>query len=91
MAPKQPKQLLVAFKAEGELARLLNQLPNKSAFIRKAIMDQLGQACPLCHGKGAVAPGTHKQFQALFGSRPRRVSDGPAASASDNGGDAPDK
>ena len=52
MSKKTAKTTVVAFKVEQELADLLNSLPNKSAFIRKAIAAQLGVSCPLC--KGAV-------------------------------------
>jgi hypothetical protein len=67
------KTLLVAFKVEEKLARLLDQLPNKSDFIRKAIMDQLGlgQACPLCEGKGIVPPAIHEQYTSLINSAAR--------------------
>ena len=47
MAKKNSKTSVVAFKVETELAEILNQLPNKSAFIRKAIVNQLDMACPL--------------------------------------------
>src|SRR5260370_32577556 len=59
MTRKPPKTAVVAFKVENELAELLNKLPNKSAFIRKAIAAQLGVACPLCQGKGVVPRGVH--------------------------------
>ena len=64
MARKAPRaeKKVVAFKVESELAELLNKLPNKSAFIRKAIAAQLGLACPLCHGKGVVPRGLHDHF-----------------------------
>ena len=55
-ASKPGKVRVVAFKVEEELADLLDKLPNKSAFIRKAIEAQLGRPCPLCSGKGAVSP-----------------------------------
>ncbi len=60
--PKPPKTAVVAFKVEKELADLLNKLPNKSAFIRKAIASQLGMACPLCQGQGVVPRGVHDHF-----------------------------
>jgi hypothetical protein len=53
------KDRVVAFKVEEELADLLDKLPNKSAFIRKAIEAQLGRPCPLCHGKGVVPRGVY--------------------------------
>src|SRR4051812_11766015 len=66
MARKAPKDAVVAFKVEKELAELLNKLPNKSAFIRKAIAAQLGVACPLCLGKGVVARGVHDHYAPLL-------------------------
>src|SRR5258708_790882 len=63
---KPGKTAVVAFKVEEELALLLDKLPNKSAFIRKAIEAQLGRACPLCHGKGVVPRGIHDHFAPLL-------------------------
>src|SRR5215813_13307093 len=60
------KSEVVAFKVEKELADLLNKLPNKSAFIRKAIEAQLGRACPLCNGRGVVPRGVHDHFAPLL-------------------------
>ncbi len=66
MTRKPPKTAIVAFKVENELAALLNKLPNKSAFIRKAIAAQLGVACPLCLGKGVVPRGVHDHYAPLL-------------------------
>ncbi len=66
MPRKIPKTAVVAFKVEKELAELLNKLPNKSAFIRKAIAAQLGVACPLCQGKGVVARGIHDHYESVI-------------------------
>jgi hypothetical protein len=66
MKRKPPKTAVVAFKVEAELAELLNKLPNKSAFIRKAIAAQLGVACPLCQGKGVVPRGLHDHYAPLI-------------------------
>jgi hypothetical protein len=66
MSRKPPKTAVVAFKVEKELADLLNQLPNKSAFIRKAIASHLGMACPLCNGQGVVPRGVHDHFAPLL-------------------------
>ncbi len=63
---KPPKNEVVAFKVEKELADLLNKLPNKSAFIRKAIEAQLGRACPLCNGRGVVPRGVHDHYAPLL-------------------------
>jgi hypothetical protein len=53
------KRSVVAFKVESELAEILNKLPNKSAFIRKAIVSHLSMACPLCRGSGVLPKGLH--------------------------------
>src|SRR5438270_11333607 len=59
-------ETVVAFKVEKALAELLDKLPNKSAFIRKAIAAQLGIACPLCQGKGVVPRGVHDHYAPLL-------------------------
>src|SRR3954465_5752008 len=65
--PKERKtDVVVAFKVEQELADLLDKLPNKSAFIRKAIAAQLGRVCPLCRGKGVVPRGVHDHYAPLI-------------------------
>jgi hypothetical protein len=73
---KPPKTEVVAFKVESELAELLNKLPNKSAFIRKAIAAQLGVACPLCRGKGVVPRGLHDHFAPFIAEHHSRNCDG---------------
>jgi hypothetical protein len=70
------KPEVVAFKVEKELADLLNKLPNKSAFIRKAIAAQMGMACPLCNGKGVVQRGVHDHFAPLLAKMNSRDCDG---------------
>lgn len=66
MARKSPKTAVVAFKVEEELAEFLNKLPNKSAFIRKAIAAQMSMACPLCNGAGVVTRWAHDHFAPLI-------------------------
>ncbi len=57
-----PKPRVVAIKVEQELAELLDRLPNKSAFIRQAILAKMSTTCPLCHGAGRVPAGIHRHF-----------------------------
>lgn len=68
MPRKTPKTAVVAFKVEAELAEFLNQLPNKSAFIRKAIAAQMSRACPLCNGSGQVSRWVHDHYAPLVAS-----------------------
>ena len=76
MTRKTPKTKVVAFKVEEELADFLNKLPNKSAFIRKAIAAQLSMACPLCNGSGVVSKGIHDHYAPLLQRGSSRHCDG---------------
>ncbi|MGE3805018.1 MAG: hypothetical protein AB7K24_10135 [Gemmataceae bacterium] len=70
------KTAVVAFKVEEQLAEFLNKLPNKSAFIRKAIAAQLGMACPLCNGAGVVPRGVHDHYASVLREFNHRQCDG---------------
>jgi len=63
---KSQKSQIVAFKVEEELAEFLDKLPNKSEFIRKAILAQFGMTCPLCTGSGVVPRGIHDHYKAVI-------------------------
>lgn len=76
MTRKTPKTAVVAFKVEAELADFLNKLPNKSAFIRKAIAAQMNTACPLCNGAGVVTRGMHDHYAPLIRRMNLRNCDG---------------
>ena len=75
MARKPAKSKIVAFKVEEELADFLDNLPNKSDFIRKAILAQFGMTCPLCTGSGVVARGIHDHYKPLITSQNKRPCD----------------
>jgi len=76
MQQKKAKTAVVAFKIEEDLADFLNQLPNKSAFIRKAIAAQMSMACPLCNGSGQVSRWSHDHYLPLLASLNSRSCDG---------------
>lgn len=65
-AQKIQKKQIVAFKVEDDLARFLDALPNKSEFIRRAILAQFQMICPLCAGSGVVEKGIHDHFQEVI-------------------------
>ena len=71
-ASKTAKSEIVAFKVEEELAQFLNNLPNKSDFIRKAILAQFGMTCPLCTGTGVVPRGIHDHYKPVIADRNSR-------------------
>ena len=71
-AAKSAKSKIVAFKVEEDLAEFLNNLPNKSDFIRKAILSQFGMTCPLCAGSGVVPRGIHDHYKPVIAERNHR-------------------
>lgn len=75
MARKTPKSKIVAFKVEDDLAEFLNNLPNKSDFIRKAILAQFGMTCPLCDGSGVVPRGLHDHYKPVIQANTKRACD----------------
>jgi hypothetical protein len=56
MAKRKTKPSIVTFKAEGSLMAALEGVPNRSAFIRSAILAALENLCPLCRGTGILTP-----------------------------------
>jgi hypothetical protein len=60
---KAEKSQIVAFKVDEDLAEFLDRLPNKSEFIRRAILAQFNLTCPLCTGDGVVPAGIHHHFE----------------------------
>ena len=75
MARKASKSQIVAFKVEEELAEFLDKLPNKSEFIRKAILAQFGMTCPLCVGSGVVLRGLHHHYKPIIAANNTRPCD----------------
>lgn len=49
------KSALVSFKVDAALAETLARMPNRSAFIRTAILAALDNTCPLCGGAGVLS------------------------------------
>jgi hypothetical protein len=57
---------IVSFKVEPALAEFLASLPNKSEFVRQAVLAQFGMTCPLCTGSGVVPRGIGDHFADAF-------------------------
>ena len=49
------KEKLITFKVDSALAGQLQRLPNRSEFIRSAILSALDATCPLCGGTGKLS------------------------------------
>ena len=50
----QQKQTVVSFRVDQHLAEILNTLPDKSEFIREAILQRFHTPCPCCQGRGIL-------------------------------------
>ena len=52
----QIKHEIITFKVDENLAEIIRRLPNRSEFIRKAVLNAIDNACPLCQGTGIISP-----------------------------------
>ena len=57
------KQRIVTFKVDESLLDELQGMPNRSEFIRAAILSALDNACPLCRGTGVLTPRQKKHWE----------------------------
>jgi hypothetical protein len=48
------KQSIITFKVDHDLLQLVKDMPNRSQFIRSAIIAAFGSVCPLCNGSGML-------------------------------------
>jgi len=53
---KRTKPDIVTFKADPTLLEAMGGIPNRSEFIRSAILAALDSTCPLCNGTGILTP-----------------------------------
>jgi len=56
MATLGGKQQIITFKADEALVEAMEAIPNRSEFIRSAILAALDGVCPFCHGTGVLSP-----------------------------------
>lgn len=62
MPDAKQKDTVITFKADGSLLEALRNLPNRSEFIRAAILSALENHCPLCRGTGVLTPNQKKHW-----------------------------
>lgn len=60
------KHRVVTFKVEEDVAAFLDGMPNKSEFIRKALLSALLEPCPVCNGKGSVPRSLSADLKRIF-------------------------
>ena len=56
------KQEIVSFKVDGTLLEAMKGIPNRSEFIRGAILTALDSVCPLCRGTGILTPRQYEHW-----------------------------
>ena len=59
---RKPMTEIITFKADGALLEALRAIPNRSDFIRSAILAALENTCPLCQGTGFLTPDQRKHW-----------------------------
>ncbi|MFP4058281.1 MAG: CopG family transcriptional regulator [Candidatus Brocadiia bacterium] len=57
---------VVTFKADPSLLEAMRGIPNRSEFIRNAILAALDGVCPLCKGTGIMSPNQRRHWQAFI-------------------------
>jgi hypothetical protein len=57
------KDEVITFKVDDALADMLRTMPNRSEFIRQAVLQALEMECPLCHGTGTLTPNQMAHWQ----------------------------
>lgn len=56
------KQEIITFKVDEPLLEAMRGIPNRSEFIRAAILSALDNVCPLCKGNGILTPDQRKHW-----------------------------
>ncbi len=56
MAGQKAKCDVITFKVDAALREAMKGVPNRSEFIRSAILSASGNICPLCKGQGLLSP-----------------------------------
>lgn len=60
------KAEVVTFKADTALLEAMRGVPNRSAFIRAAVLSALDGACPLCGGTGILTPNQRRHWNEFY-------------------------
>jgi hypothetical protein len=57
------KEEVISFKVDEQLFQAIKDMPNRSEFIRAAIVKELGTVCPLCDGNGFLTPNQQRHWK----------------------------
>lgn len=59
------KDVTVTFKVDEKLMEAIKEIPNRSEFIRSAVLSALDNTCPLCSGTGTLTPSQKTHWEAF--------------------------
>ncbi len=59
------KAEIITFKADASLRAAMEGIPNRSEFIRAAVLSALESVCPLCKGTGILTPNQKQHWASL--------------------------
>lgn len=62
---KKTKGEILTLRADAALIEALQGVPNRSEFVRNAILAALDNTCPLCKGTGILTPNQRKHWDDL--------------------------
>ena len=69
------KEGVITFKVDEGLARAMQGIPNRSEFIRSAILAALESTCPLCRGTGIMTPDQSRHWNKIASNHAIRECD----------------
>jgi len=59
------KQEIITFKVDQTLWKAMQGIPNRSEFIRSAILAAMDSVCPLCKGTGILTPDQRRHWDSF--------------------------
>jgi hypothetical protein len=59
------KQEVITFKADASLVEAMRGIPNRSEFLRSAVLAALQSTCPVCRGTGILTPPQQEHWTAF--------------------------
>ena len=65
VAGKESKAGVVTFKVDDALLAAMKGVPNRSEFIRAAVIAALDGACPVCKGTGILTPNQRRHWESF--------------------------
>ena len=65
MAQRNSKADVITFKVDDSLLHAMGGVPNRSEFIRAAVLAALDSTCPVCKGTGILTPNQKRHWSAF--------------------------